>query len=193
MGFGQTGTYAANPEGWVQWPMQFSGPTWSDSDPQVGVTIPLLGFNKIIRCSYWINAYNPIGSQPASIAAADLYYTTSVGIGPDKSGKYIRLHNTSEVRHSSFLIVGSDGVYMGRQSVDQQGQTNSRIGYRHMGPKGRDTMSNVVFADGHVESLDGSHFPRALSSSDSAAAAATQKIENLSGPTVYYDPTSVFP
>jgi hypothetical protein len=44
-----------------------------------------------------------------------------------------------------------------------------------------------------VESLDGSHFPRALSSSDSAAAAATQKIENLSGPTVYYDPTSVFP
>jgi prepilin-type N-terminal cleavage/methylation domain-containing protein/prepilin-type processing-associated H-X9-DG protein len=193
MAFGQTGTYPANPKGWVQWPMQFLGPTWGDSDPQAAVTIPLAGYSKIIRCSYWINAYNPIGSQPGSIAAADLYYTTAVGIGPDKSGQYTQLHNTSEARHSSLLIVAADGVYMGRQSVDQIGQANSRIGYRHSGPKGHDTLANVVFADGHVETLDGTHFPRALSASDSAAVYNAKKIENLSGPTIYCNPIGVFP
>src|SRR5271170_7869531 len=40
MANGQTGTYAGNPRGWIQWPMEFAGPTYSDSDPQIAVTWP---------------------------------------------------------------------------------------------------------------------------------------------------------
>ena len=159
MANGQTGTYAANPRGWIQWPMEFAGPTYGDSDPQIAVTWPAQGFKKIIRSSYWLNAYNPIGGAVASIPQNDLYYTASFGFGPDANGDYIGLHNTTNIKHSSLLVVVADGVYMGRQSVDQVGMKNSRIGYRHTGPAGVNTVANVGFADGHVEALTGNQFP----------------------------------
>jgi prepilin-type N-terminal cleavage/methylation domain-containing protein/prepilin-type processing-associated H-X9-DG protein len=194
MANGQTGTNAGDPRGWVEWPMEFAGPTFSDSDPQIPTTWPTQGFNKIIRCSYWINAYNPIGGAVTNIAQNDLYYTASVGFGPDASGQYIRLHKTTNIRHSSSLIVAADGVYMGRQSVDQNGMNNSRIGYRHPGPAGPNTVANVGFADGHVESLAANQFPCSFAKSTSYATnlgtttLALQEGINIDGPTVYDDP-----
>ena len=85
MANGETGTIPAKASGWIEWPMQFPGPTGGDADPQLPVTIPLLGFNKIIRCSYWINAFNPVGppSNPlTNLAMKDAYYTNEVGWGP---------------------------------------------------------------------------------------------------------------
>ena len=40
MANGQTGTNGANPRGWIEWPMEFAGPTYGDSDPQIAVTWP---------------------------------------------------------------------------------------------------------------------------------------------------------
>ncbi|HWB53607.1 MAG TPA: prepilin-type N-terminal cleavage/methylation domain-containing protein [Tepidisphaeraceae bacterium] len=187
---GQTGTNTGKPRGYVEWPMMFDGSQGGgDSDNQIAVTMPTQGFTKIIRCSYWINAYNPIGppSSLPDLKTADVYYTASVGWGPDAFGNYIRLHKTSSIRYSSRLIVIADGLYMGRQSSTQYGQANSRIGYRHPGPHGRDDMANAAFADGHVESIEGSAFPQAQSKNNPNAAA-----ENLSGPTVYANPESIF-
>jgi prepilin-type processing-associated H-X9-DG protein len=194
MANGQTGTYGANPRGWIEWPMKFAGPTYGDSDPQIPVTWPAMGFNKIIRSSYWLNAYNPIGGAVASIPQNDLYYTASYGFGPDATGEYIGLHKTTNIKHSSLLVVVADGVYMGRQSVDQAGMKNTRIGYRHSGTTGANTVANVGFADGHVEALTGTQFPcsYAKSSSYSGNLGNTtllqQEVINMSGPTVYDDP-----
>ena len=161
-----------------------------DSDNQA-LTIPSQGYNKIIRCSYWINAYNPIGTASVplpNLQTNDLFYTASVGWGPDINHKYITLHKTSGIRYSARMVVVADGVYMGRQSSDQLGQSNSRIGYRHPGPQGLNTSANVGFADGHVEAVGGSSFPQGKSASNPLA-----KQENITGPTVYMNPELVFP
>ncbi|HEY1922342.1 MAG TPA: prepilin-type N-terminal cleavage/methylation domain-containing protein [Tepidisphaeraceae bacterium] len=200
MANGQTGTNGANSRGWIEWPMTFAGPTGGDSDPQISVTWPDQGFNKIIRSSYWINAYNPIGgalsATAPTIAQNDLYYTASVGYGPDINGTYIGLHKTTNIKHSSLLVVIADGVYMGRQSVDQLNMKNGRVGYRHIGPAGANTQANFAFADGHVESLTGAQAPcsyaktTSYSGNGGTTTLAQQEQINLAGPTVYPDPAA---
>ena len=194
MANGQTGTDAGNARGYVEWPMVFNG-SGGDSDPQNPITIPLQGFNKIIRCSYWINSYNPIGaalSAPTTIASADLFYTVSCQYGPDSTGSYTREHNTSSIRYPSRLIVVADGVYMGRQGSTQLTlpslvpQSNCRIGYRHRGTHGANTATNACFADGHAEAVQCDHFPQIKSTSNPNAQA-----QNLNGFTIYANPDTV--
>lgn len=188
---GQTGTEPDNPRGWTDWPLRFLS-VGGDSSPKEAVTIPERGFTKIIRVSYWINAYNPVGNRPADMRDGDLHYTTSVGLGPDDSGRFLTLHKMISRRPARFVVV-SDGIYMGRQSVTRLGDTNSRIGYRHPGMNVLEGLANVAYADGHVERILGDKFPRALGRNDSADLIAEKRLENLSGPTVYEDPEKVFP
>ena len=201
MAGGQTGTVQSNPRGWQDWPFIFTS-VGGDSLPQQSQAMPLQGFPHIIRCSYWMNAYNPVGGAPTGATArdlriSDLYYTTSVGYGPDSSGRYLTPHNTSTIRHSSLTIVAADGLYMGRQSVDQAGMTNCRIGFRHPGSNGKlDFAANAVFADGHAERLDSPAFPCSFAADTSYAknngttTLAQQESINLAGPTVYADPAA---
>jgi prepilin-type N-terminal cleavage/methylation domain-containing protein/prepilin-type processing-associated H-X9-DG protein len=192
---GQTNTDPGKPRGYIDWPMMFDGSQGGgDSDNQSPVTMPAQGFNQIIRCSYWINSYNPIGAPGSSpIQSADVYYTTSVGWGPDIIGRYTIQHQTAAIRHSSRLITTADGVYMGRQGSTQLDpatglpQKNCRIGYRHRGPRGANTITNVGFADGHVEAIDGFHFPQSKSAGNPNAMQ-----QNLTGPTVYANPELIF-
>lgn len=197
MAAGQTGSIQSNPRGWTDWPMYFNG-TGGDSSPEVAITMPAQGFGRIIRCSYWINAYNPVGAAPTGATArdlriSDLYYTTSVGYGPDSSGRYLTPHNTSSIRHSSLTIVAADGLYMGRQSVDEAGMTNCRIGYRHPASNGkRDFAANALFADGHAEKLDSPQFPCSFAATynNDVTTTAAQEAINMSGPTVYANPAA---
>lgn len=187
---GQTSTNIGKPRGYVEWPLVFDGSQGGgDSDNQIATTMPLQGFNKIIRCSYWLNAYNPIGPQGSLpvLQTADVYYTASPGWGPDALGQFIRLHNTSSIRYSSRLITVADGLYMGRQSATQLGQANSRIGYRHPGAHGKINIANAAFADGHVEAIDDTNFPQAKSANNPKAAQP-----NLTGPTLYANPNQIF-
>jgi prepilin-type N-terminal cleavage/methylation domain-containing protein/prepilin-type processing-associated H-X9-DG protein len=188
---GQTGADPDKPRGWTDWPLKFTA-VGGDSMPKIAVTIPERRFTKIIRVSFWLNAYNPIGNAVPDIRTTDLHYTTSVGWGPDNQGRYLELHRLT-CRRPPQLIVASDGIYMGRQAVTRLGDVNSRIGYRHPGMGRLDGLANVAFADGHVEPIAGDRFPRALNSSDSASVFADKKLENLSGPTIYTDPELVFP
>jgi prepilin-type N-terminal cleavage/methylation domain-containing protein/prepilin-type processing-associated H-X9-DG protein len=193
---GQTLTDPGKPRGYVEWPMMFDGSNGGgDSDNQSAVTIPAAGFNKIIRCSYWINSYNPIGPVTTlpTLSASDVFYTVSVGWGPDSTGAYTAQHKMTSVRYSSRLIVAADGVYMGRQGSTElvppalTPQTDCRIGYRHRGFHGPNTISNAAFADGHVEQIDGEKFPQSKSTSNPNAMA-----ENMNGPTIYMNPNQIF-
>jgi prepilin-type processing-associated H-X9-DG protein len=184
---GQTGADPGLPRGWTEWPMIFTS-VGSDSAPKQATTIPSIGFNKIIRCSYWINAYNPVGGAVANLAPNDLYYTSSVGFGPDSTGAYLMPHKMASIRSSADFIVLADGVYMGRQSVDQMGDANSRIGYRHPGLGTLHGAANVCFADGHVATIAGNRFPCAVGSAHPNALQ-----QNIQGPSIYADPTSLLP
>ena len=192
---GQTSTDPGKPRGYVEWPMWFDGSHGGgDSDNQAAVTIPASGFNKTIRCSYWMNSYNPIGGASTTpLTTADVFYSVSVGWGPDPTGVFTKPHKTALIKHTSRLITTADGVYMGRQGSTQLTlpslipQSNCRVGYRHNGAKGKDTAANVGFADGHAESINGWEFPQSKSATNPNAAA-----ENLGGPTVYMNPEGIF-
>jgi len=159
VGEGQTGTNLDLPKGYTDWPMIFPA-GGGDGGVKQGFAVAAWN-NQIIRCSYWINAYNPIGGEPpASYITADIYYTSSVGYGNGGAGYpgYLTPHNTALIRDSSDLVVLADGVYMGRQGATLLGAANSRIGYRHP-----NNSVNVCFADGHVERLYGTNFPNSSS------------------------------
>jgi prepilin-type N-terminal cleavage/methylation domain-containing protein/prepilin-type processing-associated H-X9-DG protein len=191
---GQTLSNPGAPRGYIEWPMQFTGSTGSDSDPQQGTTIPNAGMSKIFRCSYWINSYNPIGNTTGTISTADLFYTVSVNWGPDSTGRYTSPHKMSNIRDASRLITVADGLYMGRQSVDQLHMTNSRIGYRHYGSLGATSAANVLFADGHAQTLNSADFPCAYSTTakylanGGTTSLSQQESLNESAATVYADP-----
>ena len=185
---GQTGTDPNLPQGWTDWPMVFTA-VGGDSEPKVAVTIPQLGFNKIIRVSYWINAYNPIGNQPANIPSADLYYTASVGLGPDVTGNFIQPHTRLRIRQPDRFIVLADGVYMGRQSVTHLGDTNSRIGYRHS-RGGSEPVANVLYADGHVAEIGGNNFPRAQGTGVTVQMAQQENENSGERGTIYANPVT---
>jgi prepilin-type N-terminal cleavage/methylation domain-containing protein/prepilin-type processing-associated H-X9-DG protein len=191
---GQTLSNPGAPRGYIEWPMEFTGTTGSDADPQQGVTIPLAGFDKIFRCSYWVNSYNPIGNTSGTLSTSDLFYTVSVNWGPDSTGSYSFPHKTTNIRDPSRLIAVADGLYMGRQSVDEMGMTNLRVGYRHVGALGANTAANAVFADGHAETIDSANFPCTYSTTakylnnGGKTSLAQQEGINESGPTVYADP-----
>jgi prepilin-type N-terminal cleavage/methylation domain-containing protein/prepilin-type processing-associated H-X9-DG protein len=200
---GQTASNPGFPRGYIEWPMQFTGTTGSDSDPQQGVTIPVGsgvsngGYDKIFKCSYWMNSWNPIGvSTTTTIGTSNIYYSVSVNWGPDTAGTYTIPNKSTGIKDASRLITVADGVYMGRQGVDQVGMLNSRVGFRHTGGKGVNTGANAVFADGHAETLDSSKFPctYALTATYQGpkdmgtCTLAQQETINESGATVYADP-----
>ena len=190
---GATGTNGAAQRGWVDWPMVFLG--GGDTAPKQALTIPASGFNRILRVGYWINAYHPTGQSltAAQIATKDLYYSTVVGYGPDAPSR-IAAHKVGKCRNTSRTITVADGVFMGRQSADGLGMTNSVIGYRHRGPAGPLTAANAGFADGHAQTLARGHFPLAYGTTAGYAAAggtdtfAGQQAQNIGGATVYTDP-----
>jgi prepilin-type N-terminal cleavage/methylation domain-containing protein/prepilin-type processing-associated H-X9-DG protein len=192
---GATGTTVGINRGWVEWPLIFTT-VGGDTNPKQALTIPAGNFNKILRVSYWLNAYHPTGQtlSAAQIVQKDLYYSTVAGFGPDIT-QQIRPHKSSSIRHSALTIAVADGVFMGRQSVDQVGMTNSVIGFRHTGANGkRNFAANACFADGHVEALMSPQFPCAYATTSTYAANngqityAQQKAQNLTSATVYPNP-----
>lgn len=188
---GQTGTGVGNPRGWMDWPFSRNG------SANVPTTIPQRGFDRIIRVGYWINADNPIGA--GAVVEPDTYYTASVGYGPSiagngpsgqpqPAGRIIGYTKQTKLRRPALVIALADGVYAGRQRDTRIGITNSRIGYRHgKGTQPGNSLANVVFADGHVESIAGDKFPR--STGGTGVTLAMVKEDNLGGkPTVYANP-----
>lgn len=146
---GQTGTDPDNPKGYMDWPALRMGTEMK------AVTIPQWGFDKIIRVGYWINADNPIGALTS--VNNGQYYTASAGYGPGSNGVIMRANKASIFTSPSTLIALADGLYAGKHSTARIGTPNSRIGYRHPGGPG---TANLLFADGHVSSVDGNSFPR---------------------------------
>lgn len=224
MELGQSGFEAGvGNQGWSDWPMlyptvggdsvsgkedaiipdPYSATVPSGTNPTIvafnrsGNTNVDAGFNTIIRCSYWINGNNPIGSGPkagSTVAGTDVYYTTSVGYG-DGTWGYLRQHRMTDVRRSSETIALADGLYAGRQASSRQTLQNTaaasitnRVAYRHPGVAGRNSACNACFADGHVERFGSANFPISVGTGNTHA--VNQQI--LQAPaTVYEDAGSI--
>jgi prepilin-type N-terminal cleavage/methylation domain-containing protein/prepilin-type processing-associated H-X9-DG protein len=195
MALGQTGSVASGNQGWQDWPFTVSG--GDDGSPETATTDPANGFNKIIRVSYWINSDNPISvTKPTSNSylAKDYYYTNTPGYGLAIYG-FLRVHKMTDVVGSANVIALADGLYGGRQSSSEQIWTpastastfTNRVAYRHPGINGSNSVSNVLFADGHVDRFAVTNFPEPVNSKDSTGTAFTHA-ENqavINGPTVY--------
>ena len=176
---GQTAYDQDKPSGYQDWPLQFlaaGGDGAKKGDP----VLPIAGFGDFngpyvhqIRCGYFLNAFNPIGSAPSAGTGVPpcAYYTQCVGYGPYSNGNLPLVKDTNVARPAA-MIVACDGMYMGRQTVTRLGEANRRVGYRHPGqPLGVNvngvpmsftmTVSNAVFADGHVERINNNDFPHA--------------------------------
>lgn len=174
---GQTLYDQDKPQGYQDWPVQFVT-AGGDGAIKTVPTLPNAGlgdsngtFTQLIRCGYWLNSYNPIGTAPPAGASmpACTAYTQSVGFGPYSDGN-LRPCLTSWVKRPSSMIVACDGMYMGCQTVTRIGDQNRRIGYRHLGPSVtanvngtkmtfNRTISNAVFADGHAGPVFNNDFP----------------------------------
>lgn len=175
---GQTGSDPNNPKGWLEWPFERQG------SANVSVLIEERGFVKNIKVAYWINAINPIGGTVQ--VEQDLHYTGSVGYGPGAGGAFVGQTKLSAFQRLSQLIALADGLYAGRQRDNQAGTPNSRIGYRHAGKLG---SANAAFADGHVASIGGKEFPRALGGSN---VVDEVRAENTNGkPSIYANPEKI--
>ena len=173
---GQTGTDLNASKGYFDWPTLRTG---SSYEPQ---TIPDRGFDVILRSSYWLNAFNPIGGT--EFLEPDLHYTASVGYGPSTNGLTIKHTSMAAYVRPDTLIATADGVFAGRQRTNKIGTTNSRIGYRHAGSGGG--AVNAAFADGHVRLVSADDFPRGLGAGNDPAVV---RAENTGGrPTVYANP-----
>jgi prepilin-type N-terminal cleavage/methylation domain-containing protein/prepilin-type processing-associated H-X9-DG protein len=177
MAGGQTAYDQDKPSGYQDWPVQFLA-AGGDSAPKCDPTLPIAGFGDMtgpyvheIRCGYFLNAYNPIGTAPTAgtTVPACTYYTQSVGFGPYADGSLPRVKAQRIVRAGA-MIVACDGMYMGRQTVTRLGEQNRRIGYRHPGRSVTanvngvnmtfdKTVANTVFADGHAEPIHNNDFP----------------------------------
>ncbi len=187
MAGGQTGTDPNKPKGYQDWPTTYlnGGDSGGQADP--GLPIPG-GFNHEIRCGYWMNANNPIGGGAAlATVTPNVFYTWSVGYTA-ADGTQMTNQLSSTITNPEALIVVADGVYMGRQTVNQAGMTNSRIGYRHV--FSGQVAANTTFADGHAQPLATSEFPLASSSSN---VYATVQALNFGLYTVYADPHGSLP
>ncbi|HUO07584.1 MAG TPA: prepilin-type N-terminal cleavage/methylation domain-containing protein [Phycisphaerae bacterium] len=177
MAGGQTAYDQNKPQGYQDWPVQFTQ-AGGDSATKQDPTLPIAGFGDSngpyvheIRCGYWLNATNPIGTAPTTQAPPlCTAYTQSVGFGPYGNGSVMPLVRSTNIARPQALIVATDGIYMGRQSVVRIGEQNRRIGYRHPGRtltvsyNGSSittefTVTNSVFADGHAESINNNDFP----------------------------------
>lgn len=172
---GQTGSYATNPDnpkGWMDWPnkrLSSSGPATGN----VAVTIPAMGFHRVIRCSYWVSADNPIGTS--TNPKNDTFYTVSVGFRVGASGPVARAVKADRVLVApSRVIAFADGLYAGKHGSNRLGDTDSRIGYRHPGQPvagftTTETAANAAFADGHGAAINGDVFPRTVAEATASA------------------------
>jgi prepilin-type N-terminal cleavage/methylation domain-containing protein/prepilin-type processing-associated H-X9-DG protein len=197
MNAGQSGATVNGNQGWMDYPW-VNPAGGDDGQTKVAQTDPAFGFNKIIRCSYWINSNNPVSTMPpsSSVFTKDFYFTTTPGYGSATWG-FLRLHKVTDVVHSSSVVALSDGIYGGRQSSSRQIYAQSspasftnRVAYRHPGISGSNSASNVCFADGHVERFGYGNFPVPVSAT---AYSHDQNEALLNGPTIYTNATIIAP
>ncbi|HTL29295.1 MAG TPA: type II secretion system protein [Tepidisphaeraceae bacterium] len=183
---------SSNPRGSILWPTTSPGAIGRERiDPD-------RGFYRLIRVGYWINAENPIGRA----IWTDLnrtYYTCSPGYGGLPGGQVMGLQKINKIRKPSLTIVLADGIYAGRQGDVRMADPKVRIGYRHKlkassvaNTAAAQPSTNVVFADGHAESLTSNQFPRAYDTGADNVDAQSKiipRLENLGGkPTLYANP-----
>jgi len=120
----------------------------SPSDEKAQATFRLGDTTTKTDCSYFWNGYSGAEdpSNPLTMASR------SPSLDVDKAGTDIaktgRFHYLSEIKKRATLVMAADGVFW-------DGMTRpARVAARHTGEYGSRSLTNMVFYDGHVDSLE---------------------------------------
>jgi len=101
-----------------------------------------------VDCSYYWNGYTANAGN-----IVDLKYKRfpSVAVDPTKTAdvKAALIHDLSEIRQRTSTVLAADGVLFDADQKSKRG----RIAARHPGEAGDNTLTNVVYYDGHVDSI----------------------------------------
>ncbi|MCX5676883.1 MAG: prepilin-type N-terminal cleavage/methylation domain-containing protein [Planctomycetota bacterium] len=100
-----------------------------------------------VDCSYYWNGYT---ANAGSVDEKSKRFP-SVAISPSSTPdvKAALIHDLSEIRQRTSTVLAADGVLFDAEKINRRG----RIAARHPGDAGDNTSTNIVFYDGHVESL----------------------------------------
>jgi prepilin-type processing-associated H-X9-DG protein len=100
-----------------------------------------------VDCSYYWNGYT--GNNGNVDEKSKRFPSVAVSPTATADVKAKLIHDISEVRQRTATVIATDGVLF---DADQKAN-RGRIAARHSGDAGNNTSTNVVYYDGHVESL----------------------------------------
>lgn len=100
-----------------------------------------------VDCSYYWNGYT---ANNGNVDEKSKRFP-SVAINPASAPdvKAALIHDLSEIRQRTSTVLAADGVLFDAEKQSKRG----RIAARHPGDAGDNTSTNIVYYDGHVESL----------------------------------------
>ena len=101
-----------------------------------------------VDCSYYWNGYT---ANAGNITDVKYKRFPSVAVSPTATPdvKAALIHDLSEIRQRTSTVLAADGVLFDADQKSKRG----RIAARHPGDAGNNTSTNVVYYDGHVESI----------------------------------------
>ena len=109
-----------------------------------------------VDCSYYWNGY--VGNDATTMTRFPslLYDPTAKDTNgnPDKVKMASQLHDLSEIKERSTMVMVADGVLFQTTGTTATGLQPALIAVRHRGYNGYLSRTNIAFYDGHVESMD---------------------------------------
>jgi prepilin-type N-terminal cleavage/methylation domain-containing protein/prepilin-type processing-associated H-X9-DG protein len=100
-----------------------------------------------VDCSYYWNGYTANGGNVDEKSRR--FPSVAVNPAATLDVKAALIHDLSEVRQRTSTVMAADGVLFDADQKSKRG----RIAARHAGDAGNNTLTNVVYYDGHVESI----------------------------------------
>jgi prepilin-type N-terminal cleavage/methylation domain-containing protein/prepilin-type processing-associated H-X9-DG protein len=141
-----SGTIVLSESDTIQYPARFDG------EPDVAQGTARLGDSNLkVDCSYYWNGYTKGGTGPIPPGTEDLrqrYPSLDIGSNAAAAKAAQLVRDISEIRSRTSLVMLADGVLFDAET------NRARIAARHIGSNGDRTLTNIVYYDGHVGSIE---------------------------------------
>jgi len=105
-----------------------------------------------VDCSYYWNGNSTVSPDATTKGAFPSLYLDAT-IAADAVLKASQVHDLSEIKERSTMVMAADGVLF-QTAADMASLQPALIAVRHRGYMGYFSRTNIAFYDGHVESMD---------------------------------------